>query len=293
MYRAVYTISRFQDSEGGYGGGPYQLPHLASTYAAVMALMIVSTKEALELTDRKKLYSFLMRLKQPDGSFVMHEDGEVDVRGSFCALSVALVFNLLTPELCENAAQFIAKCQTYEGGLGGVPNSEAHGGYTFCGVAALAILGQTDAIDGARLLKWLVNRQMKVEKGFQGRTNKLVDGCYGFWQAGIFQLLSSEIQDAFDKEGLCSYQLSFSQQDTGGFADRIEHRSDYYHTCYCLSGLSSVSHKVSVDSKTKLAEQVNLVDLDNEVSKKLQAVHPFLNISVEKANKAITYFIQK
>lgn len=29
---------------------------------------------------RKKLYKFLLSLKQPDGSFVMHKGGEVDVR---------------------------------------------------------------------------------------------------------------------------------------------------------------------------------------------------------------------
>ena len=28
-----------------------------------------------------------------------------------------------------------------------------------------------------------------MEGGFNGRTNKLVDGCYSFWQGGIFQVL--------------------------------------------------------------------------------------------------------
>lgn len=31
--------------------------------------------------------------------------------------------------------------------------------------------------------------QGQVEGGFMGRTNKLVDGCYSFWQGGIFPLL--------------------------------------------------------------------------------------------------------
>lgn len=34
------------------------------------------------------------------------------------------------------------RCQTYEGGFGGTPGSEAHGGYTFCAVAGLAILNR-------------------------------------------------------------------------------------------------------------------------------------------------------
>ena len=33
--------------------------------------------------------------------------------------------------------------------------------------------------------------QGAVEGGFMGRTNKLVDGCYSFWQAGAFPLLAA------------------------------------------------------------------------------------------------------
>ena len=34
---------------------------------------------------------------------------------------------------------------------------------------------------------------MALEGGFQGRTNKLVDGCYSFWGAGSFPLLYAEM----------------------------------------------------------------------------------------------------
>jgi prenyltransferase beta subunit len=37
--------------------------------------------------------------------------------------------------------------------------------------------------------RWMVSRQMTLEGGFHGRTNKLVDSCYAFWQAGTFPLL--------------------------------------------------------------------------------------------------------
>ncbi|TNN27522.1 Protein farnesyltransferase subunit beta [Liparis tanakae] len=37
--------------------------------------------------------------------------------------------------------------------------------------------------------RWVVSRQMRFEGGFQGRCNKLVDGCYSFWQAGLLPLL--------------------------------------------------------------------------------------------------------
>jgi hypothetical protein len=41
----------------------------------------------------------------------------------------------------------VCSCQTYEGGFSGVPWSEAHGGYTFCAVASLAILGAMQRAD--------------------------------------------------------------------------------------------------------------------------------------------------
>lgn len=49
--------------------------------------------------------------------------------------------------------------QTYEGGLGGAPGNEAHGGYTYCGLAALMLIDQADVLDLPSLLRWLVSRQ--------------------------------------------------------------------------------------------------------------------------------------
>jgi prenyltransferase beta subunit len=38
-------------------------------------------------------------------------------------------------------------CQTYEGGFAGVPGMEAHGGYAFCGLAALFLMGKENLIN--------------------------------------------------------------------------------------------------------------------------------------------------
>ena len=134
--------------------------------------------------DRESLVKFLFSVKQPDGSFRMHVDGEVDVRGAYCAISVAKLVNLpeeVQQKLFENTGDWIASCQTYEGGFGGAPDLEAHGGYSFCGIAGLALLNEAHKCDTHHLLRWSVLRQMPYEGGFQGRTNKLVDGCYSFW----------------------------------------------------------------------------------------------------------------
>src|SRR3546814_19821659 len=51
------------------------------------------------------------------------------------------------------------------------------------------------------LQHWLVSRQMSHEGGFQGRANKLVDGCYSFWQGGAFAVLKM-VQDGYQHKEL-------------------------------------------------------------------------------------------
>lgn len=93
---------------------------------------------------RKALKRFLLSLHEEDGSFRLHADGEVDIRGVYCTITVAKLTNVYTPEMFKDTAKWIAECQTWEGGFGGVPGMEAHGGYTYCGLASLVLLGKTE-----------------------------------------------------------------------------------------------------------------------------------------------------
>lgn len=172
-------------------------------------------------------------------------------RGAYTAVAVAKLLNLITPELTRNTAEWISSCQTYEGGLGGEPGHEAHGGYAFCGVAALVILGAQGTLNEPALLRWVASCQKRLEGGFHGRTNKLVDGCYSFWQGATVSLIArlgesgaalQGLVDAdgpwlFDQTALEDYLLLCSQLDAG-LCDKPGKVADYYHTCYCLSGLS-------------------------------------------------------
>lgn len=144
----------------------------------------------------------------------MHKDGEIDTRSIYTCLAVARILNILTPgnycllvyihemtlecnfliyffhtELCEGVADYVLTCQTYEGGFGGEPFNEAHGGYNFCALAALLILGHGGSCDVEGQKRWLQRMQTQLEGGFRGRTNKLVDACYSFWQGGAFAVL--------------------------------------------------------------------------------------------------------
>jgi len=298
--RTINTLSACQNSTGGFGGGPYQFSHVATTYAAVNTLAIIGTEEAYNIINREKLYEWFMSLKQSDGSFQMNEGGEIDVRGCYCVLATAKLLNILTPELSSGVAEFIASCQTYEGGIGGYPGNEAHGGYTFCALGALEILKKTDYINSESLMEWLTSCQMKLEGGFQGRINKLVDGCYSFWQGGSFPLLEGiytkknepfDTSGFFDREALQEYILLCCQNQYGGLLDKPKKSPDFYHTCYCLSGLSLAQHYYIYDTiQEYFKENQELITVVGKESNLIRATHPVHNISMIKEKKITSYF---
>jgi len=138
-------------------------------------------------------------------------DREVDVRGTYTVISIASLLNLLTPELTADVADYLLSCQTYEGGFGGEPGQEAHGGYVFCAFAALVILGRAEEADLVSLEGWVARRQMEMEGGFQGRTNKLVDGCYSFWQGATAVLVDMVLSGEGEAEEAVGWRGSLGQ----------------------------------------------------------------------------------
>ena len=53
------------------------------------------------------------------------------LQGVYCALSAARLLNIYSDSLFHNTEQWLLRCQTYEGGFGGCPGMEAHGGYRY------------------------------------------------------------------------------------------------------------------------------------------------------------------
>lgn len=193
----VDFLRRCQHPDGGIGGCPGHLPHLAASYAGVAALVTIGTESALACVDRGKMAQFLLSMCIPPsegGGITMHEGGEVDVRGAFAMLAIAHMLGLdKRPFLERGVVDFIQRCQTFDGGIAAEPTCEAHGGYTYCGLAALALAGRLDALDLPRLVHWLVHRQDALSGGFHGRTDKLVDGCYSWWQGASFSILQEHL----------------------------------------------------------------------------------------------------
>lgn len=286
----VDFLRRCQHPEGGFCGGPGQVPHLAPTYAAVNALCTIGTDEALSVINRQTLADFIRKMRDPEtGGFKLEETGETDVRGAYCAASVAHLTQIMTKDMFDGTGEWVLSCQTYEGGFAGCPGMEAHGGYSFCAFAALVLLGKEKLCDLSAFTRWIANRQMRYEGGFQGRTNKLVDGCYSFWQGGAFPLihatLTQEGDDAinmnswlFDQYALQEYVLMCCQHPGGGLIDKPGKNRDYYHTCYCLSGLSVAQNNISNSRAVGSTSDV------------LPCTHPLYNVCFQGVRRAERFF---
>jgi hypothetical protein len=168
-------------------------------------------------------------------------------RGIYSLLVVAHLLDIVTPELIDGTAAFIASCQTYEGGFSSASHpyvidgmlaaqrpslGEAHGGYTFCALASWVLLqpylsGHDDAprVNLSQLIRWLVHMQgREVELGgFKGRTNKLVDGCYSWWVGGAFVLLEAlGVSPGAPESAHAKRETSHASEPTEGVWDDVD-----------------------------------------------------------------------
>ncbi|KAH8298146.1 hypothetical protein KR018_008751 [Drosophila ironensis] len=213
----------------------YQWGHLAMTYTSIAVL--VTLGDDLSRLDRKSIVDGVAAVQKREGSFGACIDGsEDDMRFVYCAATICFMLDYWGDVDKEAMYQFIMRSLRYDYGFSQELEGEAHGGTTFCALAALHLSGQLDRLDDdtrERMKRWLIFRQVD---GFQGRPNKPVDTCYSFWIGASLCIL-----DAFE---VCDYaknrEYIMSTQDTmvGGFAKWPQDPSDPFHTYLGLCGLA-------------------------------------------------------
>ena len=324
----VKMLKELKHPEGGFCGCVRGHAHLISTYAAVMAILNLGIKEAYEIIDIKKMKAYLLRMKNNNfniekepssvdknglylitrddkskmisfktnapGTFMNHISGESDLRSTYCAITVAYILNLLDLNnlegnlISKGVVENIKNCQNFEGGLGPEPFCEAHGGYSFCGIATLVMLNKLSEIDVPRFVRWLTARQMKYEGGFNGRTNKLVDSCYSYWQGSIFNMLmnsdktlTNEMEMLFDQLSLQAYILFACQNEKGGLKDKPGKPNDLFHTNYASLGF--------ILSQESLIEN-NKINLNYKFDNMFPKMNPIFGVRQENVDKALTFY---
>ena len=247
--QTLYVHNEKRNSAGFHGGNFLRVDgrhlrsdehtgHIAMTYTALSTYIILGGDIQSDF-DVEAIANGIAELQRKDGSFnSSNEGGEHDMRFVFCAAAVARLtgkcrFNL------DSAVDYIVKSITYEGGIAQGPGMEAHGGSTYCAVAALKLMNKLDSalspIKRRRLERWCVNR---LNEGFNGRPNKPDDTCYTFWIGGALDILKPfpEIAEFVMK---CSAFVCNTQDDcTGGLAKWWDNSPDPLHTYLGFSGLS-------------------------------------------------------
>lgn len=278
--------SCWNEVDGGFGGGPGLEAHACATYAAVCTLVILGERRLPSWLDRQQLLQFLSRLKRCDRfQSTLHERVD-DVRITYCALAAASFIaggadddddDSCRRRLAAGCDAFLDKLQSYEGGLAGTPDGEAHAGYTYCALAACVLAEHPEIYNAPKLLSWLATRQTSIG-GLQGRINKLPDTCYTFWLGGTLAMLSNtsrHVQLPYDVSKLVKFVLACQSAD-GGFSDHPLEKPDLYHTCYAISGLATIAELLQKSAALSDSQPL-LVLSDNRLSK-LARLDPVYNI---------------
>ncbi|XP_023342195.1 geranylgeranyl transferase type-1 subunit beta [Eurytemora carolleeae] len=213
----------------------HDFAHIPMTYTALAILVILG--DDLSRIDRENIAKGISVLQLPDGSFKdAAEGGENDMRFLYCAAAISSLIDLRTGVDVDRATKYISESISYEGGIGQGPWLEAHGGSTYCAVAALSLLDSLDRLPQSKiagLKRWCVNRQIS---GFQGRPNKAEDTCYTFWLGAALKIL--EGSNYIDWSEIKNFVLTTQDPITGGFAKGTDMSPDLLHTYLGLSGLS-------------------------------------------------------
>ncbi|XP_036328828.1 geranylgeranyl transferase type-1 subunit beta-like [Rhagoletis pomonella] len=213
----------------------YQWGHLAMTYTGIGILATLG--DDLSRLDRKSIVDGVAAVQRPDGSFSACIDGsENDMRFVFCAAAICHMLDYWGDVDKEKMFQFITSCIRYDNGFSQYLEGEAHGGTTFCALAALNLSGQLHRLDETtieNIKRWLIFRQVN---GFQGRPNKTVDTCYSFWIGAALRILGAfELIDYAENR---AYIMETQDSIVGGFSKWPQFTTDPFHTYFGLCGLS-------------------------------------------------------
>ncbi|CAF3527447.1 unnamed protein product [Rotaria sp. Silwood1] len=217
---------------------PYDHTHITMTMTALLSLLLLG--DNFENVQRDKIASSLIHLQLPNGAFLATcLSTENDLRFVYCACVVAFILNDwsgINKDLCTN---FILQCRTYEYAFGQIPGAEAHGGSTFCAIAALSLMNRLNDLDHQNeLIRWCLQRQ---DEGFNGRPNKPDDSCYSWWIGATLKLLNKDNLINIDRNQI--FLHATESTIIGGFSKWPDSTPDPLHSYLSLASLSLMKHK--------------------------------------------------
>ncbi|CEJ93743.1 hypothetical protein VHEMI09313 [[Torrubiella] hemipterigena] len=232
--------------------------NLAATYFALVLLALAAGDDeqeqarAFDQVKRKKLLLWLKKLQSEDGTFgqVLWDGapaGGNDVRHGYIAAGIRWMLRgdveqgspaWVQDFDVDRLREAVRRAQTYDGGIGESSyQHESHGGYTYCGVSALALLDRPNNLD---------------EMHNDGLEAKVRDasGLLKFLSMRQFSYLSEqEIEDDGESENYIETEMqNMSLEEESpfvGFNGRWNKKAD---TCYAWwnGGSLSILDRLSV-----------------------------------------------
>ena len=166
------------------------------------------------------------------------------MRFVFCAAAICRMLGRVEDLDRPAIEAFISSCRRYDGGYALVPGQEAHGGATYCAVAALTLIG-APIPEPELLARWCLFQQSQGDGGLSGRCNKVSDTCYSFWIGGTLQMLPVElnVNAARLEEYLLHPETGTQDRRIGGFRKTPEESfADLLHSYFGVCGLALVEH---------------------------------------------------
>ncbi|XBW35093.1 hypothetical protein QEN19_000655 [Hanseniaspora menglaensis] len=302
----ILKLSKFQqdNGKGGFAGGFNQMPHLATNYSSILALCLTGNLKKVDSSKITKWFDSLV-VSLNDHSCKLKTSqpcGETDSRSIYCYLVAAKLLNIDIPLiLLERLWDHVSDLQSdFEGGLNGaLKTDESHGGYTYCTLSSIVILLELladkkpetfkekklhDVINIDCFLQWLSLRQDYINGGLNGRSNKLVDGCYAFWigACGVILKIYGYI-NPIDMPRLKEYILFYCQdndKELPGLRDKPGKNSDFYHTNYILMGLSLCEYNEQFSIGEGGSLDVNYREHESDINKDVHPVNPLYGVPI-------------
>lgn len=235
---------------------PYDAPNLAATYFCLCILAMLRAPDIFSRIDRSRILGFVRNCQRGTGAFsaCYHESlgpfGECDTRQAYLATAIhrLLTGNRTGPSFdVSGVVQSIERSMCYDGGLSDTPNSESHGGLSYCGIAALSLVDKLPASE--KTISWLVRRQIDNNDdpnvwsqdengGRNGRVNKPADTCYSFWTGASLEIYG-KLHECSDINAERQFLLKHCQHNLmGGFVKAKGAPPDPLHSYLGLAACS-------------------------------------------------------
>ena len=75
--------------------------------------------DAVDQINTEKIVEYIVSMQKEDGSFMGDDNGEIDTRFSYCAVSALSLLNKLDSIDRVGARNFILQCKNIDGSFGG------------------------------------------------------------------------------------------------------------------------------------------------------------------------------